>query len=51
MPGENTGLDIDVVTSNSFIIVHTNITPFTMPPNEEWHVLLLLLNQLPHAYH
>lgn len=22
-----------------------------MPPDEEWHVLLLLLNQLPHAYH
>lgn len=24
MPGENTGVDTDVVTSNSFIIVHTN---------------------------
>lgn len=24
MPGENTGLDIDLVTSNSFITVHTN---------------------------
>lgn len=24
MPGENTGLDNDVVTSNGFIIVHTN---------------------------
>lgn len=25
-------------------------TTFIMPPDMQWHVLLLLLNQLPHAY-